>query len=141
MIDYIEKIQTTSIWSGSRTAARSRTLATSFLGWWSDMVHESSNYEVYLRRRPASNPTAGRNLVMSECPEYRWGISCNLVTKPAKSISGVTRPSRLQDVPANIAHLARVIVTQGDTEPASVEQQKALDSPALPSTTCEIFSR
>jgi benzoyl-CoA 2,3-dioxygenase component B len=59
-------------------------------------------------------------------PDYRWGI---FLTPPAKEArigfgDNYGRPA-WQEVPGEFrTALRRLIVTQGDTEPASVEQQR-----------------
>jgi len=61
-------------------------------------------------------------------PDYRWGIFLN----PAESGRKIHFGDHIgqdvwQDVPGeHRANLRRIIVTQGDTEPASVEQQRHL---------------
>jgi benzoyl-CoA 2,3-dioxygenase component B len=61
-------------------------------------------------------------------PEYRWGIFLNPAEKDRKIHFGdhLGEPA-WQDIPGeHRANLRRIIVTQGDTEPASVEQQRHL---------------
>src|SRR5512134_785826 len=68
-------------------------------------------------------------------PDYRWGIFLNPADKDRKIHFGdhLGEPA-WQDVPGeHRANLRRIIVTQGDTEPASVEQQRhlGLTAPSL----------
>ena len=61
-------------------------------------------------------------------PDYRWGIFLNPGEKDRKIHFGDhLGEDAWQDVPGeHRANLRRIIVTQGDTEPASVEQQRHL---------------
>jgi benzoyl-CoA 2,3-epoxidase subunit B len=100
-----------------------------FLDWWREMGPSGShNYEVYLRTAIAVDNEGWAKYGMVRMPEYRWGI---FLADPV--------PDRLigfgdsfgkkvwQQVPGeHRANLRRLIVTQGDTEPASVEQQRLL---------------
>jgi benzoyl-CoA 2,3-dioxygenase component B len=61
-------------------------------------------------------------------PDYRWGIFLNPFVPDYKVNFGEHKgEAAWQDVPGeHRANLRRIIVTQGDTEPASVEQQRHL---------------
>ena len=61
-------------------------------------------------------------------PEYRWGIFLNPAEQGRKIHFGDHKgEDAWQSVPGEYrANLRRIIVTQGDTEPASVEQQRHL---------------
>jgi benzoyl-CoA 2,3-dioxygenase component B len=61
-------------------------------------------------------------------PEYRWGIFLNPAQADRTIQFGDHKgEAAWQDVPGeHRANLRRIIVTQGDTEPASVEQQRHL---------------
>ena len=61
-------------------------------------------------------------------PDYRWGIFLNPADPNAKIGFGAHKGEPAwQEVPGEYrANLRRIIVTQGDTEPASVEQQRHL---------------
>ena len=61
-------------------------------------------------------------------PDYRWGIFLNAQEQDRKIHFGDHMgEAAWQDVPGeHRANLRRIIVTQGDTEPASVEQQRHL---------------
>src|SRR5262249_18734528 len=100
-----------------------------FLGWWSDMgPNESSNYEVYLRTATSVEPDGWAQFGYVRMPEYRWGIFLQPRDEQPLEHSGRHKGQPAwQEVPGEYrSTLRRVIVTQGDTEPASVEQQKAL---------------
>ena len=68
-------------------------------------------------------------------PEYRWGIFLNPAKPDRKIHFGDHKGENAwQAVPGEYrANLRRIIVTQGDTEPASVEQQRhlGLTAPSL----------
>ena len=61
-------------------------------------------------------------------PDYRWGIFLNPGDAERQIHFGDHKGEKAwQDVPGeHRANLRRIIVTQGDTEPASVEQQRHL---------------
>ena len=75
---------------------------------------------------------AGRSSAIVRMPEYRWGILL------APAVEGRTIPfgahkgePAWQEVPGEYrAMLRRLLVIQGDTEPASVEQQRHLGATA-----------
>ncbi len=79
-------------------------------------------------RRSAWNPTAGRNSATCECRNTAGEFSCQ-PRDPNRQVNFGARKGEpaWQDVPGEYrSALRRIIVTQGDTEPASVEQQKML---------------
>ena len=65
-------------------------------------------------------------------PDYRWGIFLAEAEEGRKVDFGDHRgEAAWQEVPGEYrTHLRRLIVTQGDTEPASVEQQRLLGQTA-----------
>ena len=78
--------------------------------------------------RSRSSRTAGRTSVTCKMPDYRWGIFL-ADAEPDRRIGFGDHLGEpvWQEVPGELrADLRRLIVTQGDTEPASVEQQRAL---------------
>ncbi len=100
-----------------------------FLSWWNDMGPEGfQRKDVYLRTAISVEPEGWAHFDFVKMPEYRWGIFLS----PAKPQAAVGfgdyagRPA-YQEVPGEFRNaLRRIIVTQGDTEPASVEQQRRL---------------
>jgi len=107
-----------------------------FLHWWQDMGPESSqNFDVYLRTAISVDPQGWANFGYVKMPEYRWGIFLNPAVADRKVGFGAHRgEAAWQEVPGEYrANLRRIIVTQGDTEPASVEQQRhlGLTAPSL----------
>ena len=130
MIDYTEKIPNNVDLGRDRVLQRAlEHWQPAFLGWWSDMgPNESSNYEVYLRTATSVEPDGWAQFGYVRMPEYRWGIF--LQPRDEQRLVNFGRHKgqpAWQEVPGEYrSALRRVIVTQGDTEPASVEQQKAL---------------
>jgi benzoyl-CoA 2,3-dioxygenase component B len=100
-----------------------------FLNWWREMGPEGSQgYEVYLRTAVSVHPSGWTHYEHVKMPDYRWGIFLN-PQQPDRTIGFGDHKGEAvwQDVPGEYrANLRRIIVTQGDTEPASVEQQRHL---------------
>ncbi|MBZ5535644.1 MAG: benzoyl-CoA 2,3-epoxidase subunit BoxB [Acidobacteriia bacterium] len=100
-----------------------------FLSWWNEMGPEGfQGYDVYLRTAVSVEPEGWAHFGYVKMPEYRWGIFLN----PSKTNAtigfgdGCGHPA-YQEVPGEFRNaLRRIVVTQGDTEPASVEQQRRL---------------
>ncbi|MGY9019793.1 MAG: benzoyl-CoA 2,3-epoxidase subunit BoxB [Alphaproteobacteria bacterium] len=101
----------------------------SFIDWWKELGPEGSiNHDVYLRTAVSVEAEGWANFGYVKMPEYRWGI---FVAPP---VEGRTIPFGehkgqpvWNEVPGEYrSSLRRLIVTQGDTEPASVEQQRLL---------------
>jgi benzoyl-CoA 2,3-dioxygenase component B len=100
-----------------------------YLKWWSDMGPDnSSNHDVYLRTAINVTPEGWANFGHVKMPDYRWGIFLAQQEQGRKVNFGESRGADAwQEVPGeHRANLRRMIVTQGDTEPASVEQQRHL---------------
>ncbi len=100
-----------------------------FLDWWKDLGPVMfQNKDVYLRTATSVDQTGWATFGMVKMPEYRWGIFL-ADPKPERTIGfgdHIGAPT-WQVVPGeHRSTLRRLIVTQGDTEPASVEQQRAL---------------
>ena len=76
-------------------------------------------------------------------PDYRWGVLLAPQMEGRKVNFGMHKgEDAWQEVPGEYrAMLRRLVVIQGDTEPASVEQQRYLGKTAPRSTTCAIYSR
>ena len=100
-----------------------------YLDWWREMGPDGSNErDVYLRTAVSVDPKGWAHFEYVKMPEYRWGI---FLTPPEEGRSvgfGQHRGSPAwNEVPGELrSTLRRIIVTQGDTEPASVEQQRQL---------------
>jgi benzoyl-CoA 2,3-dioxygenase component B len=104
-----------------------------FLDWWKDMGPDStSNFEVYLRTAISTDSNGWANFGYVKMPEYRWGIFLADRDPERKIAYGDNKGQPAwQEVPGELrSTLRRLIVTQGDTEPASVEQQRLLGKTA-----------
>ena len=104
-----------------------------FLDWWKDMGPDgTSAFDVYLRTAVSTDANGWANFGYVKMPDYRWGIFL-ADRDPNRQIAfGDNKgKSAWQDVPGEMrSTLRRLIVTQGDTEPASVEQQRLLGKTA-----------
>jgi benzoyl-CoA 2,3-epoxidase subunit B len=107
-----------------------------FLDWWKELgPTKYQGHEIYLRTATSVDAKGWATFGHVKMPEYRWGIF--LADKQEGRTIGFGdhkgRPA-WQQVPGEYrSALRRLIVTQGDTEPASVEQQRllALTAPSL----------
>jgi benzoyl-CoA 2,3-dioxygenase component B len=100
-----------------------------FLSWWDETgPSNTSNLEVYLRTAVSVDRDGWANFGYVRMPEYRWGIFLTPRDENRKIHFGDHKNEPAwQDVPGEYrSPLRRIIVTQGDTEPASVEQQRLL---------------
>lgn len=100
-----------------------------FLDWWKDMgPADSRAADVYLRTAVSVEPNGWAQFGYVRMPEYRWGIFLNPQQQDRKILFGEHKgQDAWQEVPGEYrSNLRRIIVTQGDTEPASVEQQRHL---------------
>ena len=130
MIDYTERIPNNVDLAGDKTLQRAlEHWQPAFLNWWSDTGPAvSSALQVYLRTAISVERDGWANFGYVRMPEYRWGIFLvprdETRTIPFGDHQG--QPA-WQEVPGEYrSTLRRIIVTQGDTEPASVEQQRLL---------------
>jgi len=101
----------------------------SFLNWWKDLGPDgTTGYDVYLRTAISVEAEGWANFGYVKMPEYRWGIFMAPRVEGRAIPYGEHRGQPVwQEVPGeHRAALRRLIVTQGDTEPASVEQQRLL---------------
>jgi benzoyl-CoA 2,3-dioxygenase component B len=100
-----------------------------FLDWWKELGPVGSqNYEVYLRTAISVEPSGWAHFDHVKMPDYRWGIFLAPAEEDRKINFGQHKGQPAwQQVPGEYrSELRRLIVTQGDTEPASVEQQRRL---------------
>src|ERR1700689_4229948 len=104
-----------------------------YIDWWKDIGPEGFQYAlVYLRPAVSVDPKGWAKFDYVKMPEYRWGILL------APQEEGRTIPFGRhygepvwQDIPGEYrAMLRRLVVIQGDPEPASVEQQRHLGKTA-----------
>ncbi len=101
----------------------------SFLSWWRDMGPEGfQERDVYLRTAISVTTDGWAHYDYVQMPEYRWGIFlADPVADRRIGFGDHIGQPVWQDVPGEHRNsLRRLIVTQADTEPASVEQQRLL---------------
>jgi benzoyl-CoA 2,3-dioxygenase component B len=129
-IDYSDKIPNNVNLNEDRTLQRAlERWLPNYLRWWDDMGPEgSTNFDVYLRTAISVDPQGWAQFGHVKMRDYRWGIFLNPQEHERKIHFGDHKgESAWQEVPGeHRANLRRIIVTQGDTEPASVEQQRHL---------------
>jgi benzoyl-CoA 2,3-epoxidase subunit B len=100
-----------------------------FIAWWKELGPVSfQDRDVYLRTAIDVGQDGWANFGYVRMPEYRWGIFLADADPDRRIGFGDHRGVPVwQEVPGeNRADLRRLVVVQGDTEPASVEQQRAL---------------
>ncbi len=100
-----------------------------FLDWWTELGPEGTRaMDVYLRTATSVDSKGWATYGYVKMPDYRWGIFL-ADQAPERTIGfgdDYGKPV-WQEVPGeHRSVLRRLIVTQGDTEPASVEQQRLL---------------
>jgi len=129
-IDYNEKIPNNVNLAEDRALKRAlEHWQPNYLDWWQDMGPEGSpDFDVYLRTATSVDLEGWAQFGFVKMPDYRWGIFLNPAEENRKIHFGDHKgEDAWQSVPGEYrANLRRIIVTQGDTEPASVEQQRHL---------------
>jgi len=129
-VDYSEKIPNNVNLAGNRTLQRAlEQWQPEFLNWWGATGPEGTeNTDVYLRTAVSVEPKGWAHFDYVKMRDYRWGIFLAPAEAERKVNFGAHKGEPAwQEVPGEYrANLRRLIVTQGDTEPASVEQQRHL---------------
>jgi|TARA_Y100000815_G_scaffold170706_1_gene155042 benzoyl-CoA 2,3-dioxygenase component B len=129
-IDYSERIPNNVDLSGNRRLQRAlESWQPNYIKWWQELGPDrSTGFDVYLRTAISVERDGWANFGFVKMPEYRWGIFLAKPDLDRKITFGDHKGEPAwQDVPGEYrAPLRRLIVTQGDTEPASVEQQNHL---------------
>ncbi|NUN14089.1 MAG: benzoyl-CoA 2,3-epoxidase subunit BoxB [Myxococcales bacterium] len=100
-----------------------------FLNWWQEMGPDGFlAHEVYLRTAVSVDEGGWANYGYVRMPDYRWGIFLAPPVEDRRIGFGDNLGQPVwHEVPGEFRNaLRRLIVTQGDTEPASVEQQRLL---------------
>ena len=104
-----------------------------FLKWWGDIGPLGfQQNDVYLRTATSVDAKGWAHFDHVKMPDYRWGIFLADQDPDRKIHFGDHKgEDAWQEVPGEYRGvLRRLIVTQGDTEPASVEQQRLLGATA-----------
>ncbi len=129
-IDYAEKIPNNVNLQDDRRLQRAlEQWQPNYLQWWNDLGPEGSqDFDVYLRTATSVDRDGWAQFDHVKMPDYRWGIFLNPGEADRKIHFGDHKGEDVwQEIPGEYrANLRRIIVTQGDTEPASVEQQRHL---------------
>ncbi len=101
-----------------------------YLDWWRDMGPQGfqDQHQVYLRTAVSVDAAGWAHFDYVKLPDYRWGIFLAEPTSDRRIGFGDFKGQPVwQEVPGEFRNpLRRLIVLQGDTEPASVEQQRML---------------
>jgi benzoyl-CoA 2,3-epoxidase subunit B len=129
IIDYSERIPNNVGLATDRKLQRAlESWQPRFLDWWATLGPSLPTRDVYLRTATAIGRDGWANWDRVPMELYRWGIFLSEPT-PDRVISfgqHLGEPA-WQQVPGEYrADLRRLLVIQGDTEPASVEQQRHL---------------
>jgi benzoyl-CoA 2,3-dioxygenase component B len=129
-IDYLERIPNNVDLASNRRLQRAlEDWQPKFLDWWKDMGPDGFQArDVYLRTAVSVDAQGWAQFGYVKMPEYRWGI---FLAEPeaGRTIAFGDHKGRpaWPEVPGEYRGvLRRLVVTQGDTEPASVEQQRHL---------------
>jgi benzoyl-CoA 2,3-epoxidase subunit B len=99
-----------------------------FVSWWAEMGPQIPTEDVYLRTAVNVGRDGWAHFGHVQVPDYRWGIFL-AERDPGRRIGFGEHKGEpaWQQLPGEYrADLRRLIVIQGDTEPASVEQQRRL---------------
>jgi benzoyl-CoA 2,3-epoxidase subunit B len=136
-IDYGARIPNNVDLAGDRSLQRAlEHWQPEYQAWWAEMGPEGSrDFDVYLRTAISVDAKGWAHFDYVKMPDYRWGIFLAAPEPERKVNFGAHKGEPAwQEVPGeHRANLRRLIVTQGDTEPASVEQQRhlGLTAPSL----------
>ncbi len=129
-IDYSQKIpNNVDLTSDKRLQRALEKWQPSYLQWWHEMgPTDFEANEIYLRTAVSVEADGWAHFGYVKMPDYRWGIFLEPLANDRRIPFGddFGKPA-WQDVPGEYrTDLRRLIVTQADTEPASVEQQRLL---------------
>ncbi len=132
-IDYSERIPNNVNLAGDRRLQRAlESWQPKFLDWWKTLGPSLPTRDVYLRTAVAVGRDGWAHFDHVPMEEYRWGIFLAEQDPDRKVAFGKHKGEPAwQEVPGEYrAELMRLITVQGDTEPASVEQQRILGNTA-----------
>ena len=129
-IDYSQKIpNNVDLASDKRLQRALEEWQPNYIEWWNSVGPTDFNTkDVYLRTAVSVDKDGWAQYGFVKMPDYRWGIFLNH-QEPNRKIGFGDHLSEdaWQQVPGEYRNwLRRLIVTQADTEPASVEQQRLL---------------
>ena len=129
-VDYSERIPNNVGLSQDRRLQRAlEGWQPKFARWWDELGPAGfSGNDVYLRTATDTSAEGWAHFDYVKMPDYRWGIFLS-APKPDRRIGfGESMGEPVwPEVPGEFrSELRRLIVVQGDTEPASVEQQRHL---------------
>jgi benzoyl-CoA 2,3-dioxygenase component B len=129
-IDYQERIPNNVHLDENRTLQRAlEQWQPHFLDWWKELgPTDFLGSDVYLRTATSVDAKGWATYGSVKMPDYRWGIFlADAVPDRRIGFGDEMGKPVWQQVPGeHRSTLRRLIVTQGDTEPASVEQQRLL---------------
>ena len=132
-IDYSERIPNNVNLAGDRRLQRAlEGWQPKFLDWWKELGPALPTQDVYLRTAIAVGRDGWAHFDHVPMQDYRWGIFLAERNEGRTIAFGKHKGEPAwQEVPGEYrAELLRLIVVQGDTEPASVEQQRVLGNTA-----------
>ncbi len=129
-IDYSGKIPNNVDLANDRTLQRAlEHWQPRFLDWWREMgPNDFASMDVYLRTAVGVDAQGWAQYGAVRMPDYRWGIFlADPIADRRIGFGDSLGQPVWQQVPGEFrSQFRRLIVTQGDTEPASVEQQHLL---------------
>jgi benzoyl-CoA 2,3-dioxygenase component B len=131
--DYTEKIpNNVDLHTDRRLRRALESWQPNFLTWWESMGPTLPTQDVYLRTAVNVGRDGWAHFGHVPMREYRWGIFLAERDRDRRIGFGQHKDEPAwQQVPGEYrAELRRLIVIQGDTEPASVEQQRNLGATA-----------
>ena len=133
-IDYAQRIPNNVNLAGNRRLQRAlEEWQPHFLNWWRELGPQGFQAaDVYLRTAVSADASGWATFGHVKMPDYRWGIFLAEAEPDRTIASGDHKGEPVwQDIPGEYrGMLRRLVVTQGDTEPASVEQQRRLGATA-----------
>jgi benzoyl-CoA 2,3-dioxygenase component B len=131
--DYTEKIPNNVDLREDRRLQRAlESWQPNFLSWWESMGPTLPTQDVYLRTAVNVGREGWAHFGHVPMRDYRWGVFLAERDRDRRVAFGEHKGEPVwQQVPGEYrAELRRLIVIQGDTEPASVEQQRNLGATA-----------
>jgi len=131
--DYAEKIpNNVGLHEDRRLQRALESWQPNFLSWWESMGPALPTEDVYLRTAVNVGREGWAHFGHVAMKDYRWGIFLAERDRERRIAFGEHKGEPAwQQVPGEYrADLQRLIVIQGDTEPASVEQQRNLGATA-----------